>query len=194
MANTMARHVGRLPGMQLSMVVAALLMTASLSAADIEGRLSVPKPDHAVVYVEAVAGTFSGGKTKMDQRNKVFYPYVLAVVKGTSVEFQNSDDMTHNVFGVGADEFNLGNWTKGVVREHTFNKPGQVTLLCNVHQEMEAYVLVLQNPFFAQPDSGGKFRIANVPPGEYVVTAWYQGKVRKQKVKVPDTGTTTVSF
>ena len=194
MTNTWTQHVGRLPGMQLPMVVAALLVPASLVAADIEGTLSVPKPDRAVVYVEGVAGTFAGAKAKIDQRNKVFYPYVLAVVKGTTVEFHNSDDLAHNVFGVGADEFNLGNWTKGIVHEHTFNTLGEVTILCNVHQEMEAYILVLQNPFFAQPDSGGKFRIANVPPGEYVVTAWYQGKVRKQKVKVPGVGNATVSF
>ena len=194
MRKDMVKSVGKRLAMRLPMVVAALFVPAFLRAADIEGTLSVPKPDRAVVYVDGIAGTFSGGKAKIDQRNKVFYPYVLAVVKGTTVEFHNSDDMVHNVFGVGADEFNLGNWTKGIVHEHTFNKLGEVIVLCNVHQEMEAYILVLQNPYFAQLDSGGKFRIANVPPGEYVVTAWYQGKARKQKVKVLGTGTATVSF
>ena len=194
MSKNMVESVGKSLATRLPMVVAVLLVPAFLRAADIDGTLSVPKPDRAVVYVDGIAGTFNGGKAKIDQRNKVFYPYVLAVVKGTTVEFNNSDDLVHNVFGVGADEFNLGNWTKGIVREHTFNKLGEVILLCNVHQEMEAYVLVLQNPFVAQPDGSGKFRIANVPPGEYVVTAWYQGKVRKQKVKVLGTGTATVSF
>ena len=194
MSKDIVKSVGKRVAAWLPMVVAAVLIPASLKAANIEGTLSVPKPDRAVVYVETVAGTFNGGKAKLDQRNKVFSPYVLAVVKGTSVEFQNSDDLLHNVFGVGADEFNLGNWTKGIVREHTFDKVGEVTLLCNVHPEMEAYLLVVQNPFFAHPDSSGKFRIENVPPGEYVVAAWYQGKVRKQKVNVLGTGTTTVSF
>ena len=194
MSIEMIKSVGKRVATRMPMVVAALLMPASLKAANIEGTLNVPKPDRAVVYVEAVAGTFNGGKAKLDQRNKLFSPYVLVVVKGTTVEFQNSDDLVHNVFGVGGDEFNLGNWTKGVVREHTFNKVGEVTLLCNVHPEMEAYVLVVQNPFFAPLDSGGKFRIENVPPGDYVVAAWYQGKVRKQKVKVLGTGTTAVSF
>ena len=189
-----ASVVDRSLATRLSVVVVVLLVPGFLSAADIEGTLSVPKPDRAVVYVDAIGGTFSGGKAKLDQRNKVFSPYVLPVVKGTTVQFLNSDDLVHNVFGVGADEFNLGNWTKGIVREHAFNQAGQVTLLCNVHPEMEAYILVLQNPFFAQPDTSGRFRIANVPPGEYVVTAWYQGKARKQKVKVPGTGAVTVSF
>lgn len=190
----MVESVGKSWARRLPIAMAVFLVPAYLEAADIEGTLSVPKPDRAVVYVEGGAGTFSSGKAKLDQRNKVFSPYVLPILKGTTVVFLNSDDLVHNVFGVGADEFNLGNWTKGIVREHTFNKLGDVIILCNVHQEMEAHVLVLQNPYFAQPDGSGKFRIANVPPGQYGVIAWYQGKVRKQKVTVPATGTATVSF
>lgn len=163
-------------------------------ATDITGAVTVPKPDQAVVYVETIAGTFRGERVKMGQQNKVFLPYVLPVVKGATVEFQNSDDLEHNVFGVGADEFNLGNWTKGIVREHSFDKLGDVIILCNVHKEMEAHVLVLQNPYFARLDNSGNFRIANVPPGDYVVKLWYRGKVKKQSVKAPATGSITVEF
>ncbi len=173
----------------------AVLVSAALpGGGDIIGTLTVPKTDQAVVYVETVTGAFHGEHAKMDQRNKVFSPYVLPVVKGTTVEFINSDELQHNVFGVGADEFNLGNWTKGIAREHTFNKLGEVAILCNVHPEMEAYILVLQNPYFAKPDSSGKFRIEDVPPGEYVVKAWYHGKTKKQTIKVPATGSVTVAF
>jgi plastocyanin len=190
----MTRIVDRILTAPLLVATMLLVAPACLSAADIEGTLNVPKPARAIVYVDTVAGTFESGKAILDQQNKVFSPYVLPVVKGTSVEFHNSDELLHNVFGVGADEFNLGNWTKGVVRQHTFTKSGEVTLLCNVHPEMEAYVLVLQNPYFARPDGSGKFHIANVPPGTYVVKAWYQGKVKQQNVKVPATGNVTVSF
>ena len=184
-----------LRGAQVLVVLAALLLPAGwLRAGDITGTVSVAKPDQAVVYVETVAGTFRAERARMDQQKKVFSPYVLPVVKGTPVEFINSDELLHNVFGVGADEFNLGNWTKGILREHTFNKLGEVAILCNVHPEMEAYILVLQNPYFAHPDSSGKFHISNVPPGEYVVKAWYRGKTKKQTVKVPPTGSVTVTF
>ena len=57
----------------------------------------------------------------MDQQNKVFLPQVLPVLQGSTVEFHNSDTLQHNVFGIGDDEFDLGNWNAGVVREHTFN-------------------------------------------------------------------------
>lgn len=171
-----------------------LLVSACLQAGDIEGVISVASPDRAVVYVEKVSGVFHGERVKMDQQNKVFLPFVLPVVQGTTVEFNNSDDLTHNVFGVGDDEFNLGNWTKGIRREHTFSKLGEVSILCNVHPEMEAYILVLQNPYFVHPDGSGKFRIVGVPPGEYVVKAWYRSKTKKANVKVPANGTITATF
>jgi plastocyanin len=180
---------------QLLVTLAALLGLATWTmAGDIVGKLGVAKPDHAVVYVETVPGTFNGGRAKMDQMNKVFIPYVLPVLKGTTVEFHNNDNMQHNVFGVGAENFDLGNWTKGIVHEHMFSKVGDVTILCNVHHEMEGHILVLQNSYFARLDSGGAFRIANVPPGTYVVKAWYAGKIRKQTVIVPATGSVNVAF
>ena len=190
----MDKTVGTRIVVQVVVVAALLVSAARLRAGEITGTLAVARSDQALVYVEAVPGTFHGERIKIDQRQKVFSPYVLPVVKGTTVEFHNSDELQHNVFGVGADEFNLGNWTKGIVREHTFNKLGEITILCNVHPEMEAYVLVLQNPYFARPDSSGKFGIVNVPSGDYVVKAWYRGKTKKQMVKVPATGSVTVTF
>lgn len=163
-------------------------------AGDIIGALAVPKPNQAVVYVERVPGTFHGENAKMDQQSKIFIPYVLPVVQGTAVEFHNSDNLQHNVFGVGGDKFNLGTYTQGMSRSYTFNKLGEVAILCNVHPEMEAYILVLQNPYFTQLDGSGKFRIADVPPGDYVVRAWYHGKTKQQNVKVPAKGSVTVSF
>lgn len=163
-------------------------------AGELVGTVSVPKPDQVVVFVDGVQGTFLAKTAQVDQKSKLFVPYVLPVVKGSKVEFHNDDNLAHNVFAVGSDEFNLGTFGKGAVREHTFNKDGDVTLLCNVHPEMEGHVLVLDNPYFARPDASGKFQIAGVPAGEYVVKAWYAGKVKKQNVKVPASGSVAVNF
>lgn len=178
-------------------VLALLLVSVFVgccAAGDLRGTVSVPKPDQVIVFVDGVKGTFPAKDAQIDQQSKVFLPYVLPVVKGSKVAFHNDDNLAHNVFGVGADEFNLGTFNKGAVREHTFNKNGEVTLLCNVHPEMEGHVLVLDNPYFARPDAGGKFQITGVPAGEYVVKAWYAGKVKKQNVKVPPSGSVTVTF
>ena len=178
----------------LAVFVVLSLSAAHLKAGDVVGALTVPKPDQAVVYVDTVSGTFHGGTAKMDQQAKVFIPYVLPVVQGTAVEFHNSDSLQHNVFGVGADKFNLGAYAQGAARSYTFNKLGEVAILCNVHPEMEAHILVLQNSYFTQPDGSGKFRISDLPPGDYVIKAWYHGKTKQQNVKVPATGSITVSF
>ncbi len=174
--------------------ILVLKLASNLFAGDIEGTVNSTRLSFVVVYVDKVPGYFKGGHAVLDQRSKVFTPAVLPVVRGTTVEFRNSDDLRHNAFGVGADEFNLGDWTKGVTRQHTFYKLGDVTILCNVHPEMEAWVLVLQNPYFAQPDSQRKYRISNVPPGEYVLKAWYRGKAKTQNVKVPPTGSVSANF
>jgi plastocyanin len=175
-------------------LVAITISVSRLSAGDIVGTVGVPKPDHAIAYVEKVAGTFPVGKAAMDQKNKLFVPYVLPVVQGTTVEFHNSDNLQHNVFGVGADEFNLGTYGGGASKGIAFNKPGEVDILCNVHPEMGGYILVLQNPYFARLDSSGKFRIAGVPPGDYVLKVWYEGKAKKQNVKVLAKGDVSVRF
>ncbi len=175
-------------------LLAGFILVQSCFAGDIVGSVSAPEPDHAIVFVEGVKGTFPVKDAVVDQQSKVFVPYVLPVLKGTKVSFKNDDHLAHNVFGVGPEEFNLGTFGQGTVREHTFNKPGDTTLLCNVHPEMEGHVLVLDNPFFARPNAGGKFQIAAVPEGEYVVKAWYAGKVKKQTVKVPASGSVTVAF
>lgn len=187
--------MGRIKGIaSLTMLVVAFLLASIMRAGDIVGTLSVPKPDHVVVYVERVPGTYHGGQAKMDQLHKVFLPYVLPVVQGATVEFHNSENLQHNVFGVGADEFNLGTYNQGMSRPHIFSKLGEVAVLCNVHPEMEAYILVLQNPYFAQPDASGRFRIANVPAGEYVLKAWYESKIKKQNVRVVAKGDVSVGF
>jgi plastocyanin len=163
-------------------------------AGDIVGTVSAPKLDRVVVFVEGVKGAFPAKDAAIDQQSKVFIPYVLPVVKGAKVTFHNDDNLAHNVFGIGPDEFNLGTFNKGAAREHTFNKDGDVTLLCNVHPEMEGHVLVLDNPYFARPETSGKFQIAAVPAGDYVVKAWYAGKLKKQNVKVPASGSVSVTF
>ncbi len=170
-------------------------LAGALRAGDITGAIGVPTPGHAVVYVEKVPGTFHPtGHALMDQKDKLFLPYVLPVVEGTTVEFHNSDNLQHNVFGVGSDEFNLGSYGQGASKGYAFNKLGEVDILCNIHTEMAGFILVLQNPYFAQPDAGGHYRIANVPPGQYTLKAWYEGKSKKQAVTVPAHGEVAANF
>ena len=131
---------------------------------------------------------------EMDQKGMLFVPHVMPVVVGTTVRFLNSDAVAHNVFSPEA-KYNLGTWPQGESRDHTFEKPGAYTQLCRVHPEMEAFVVVLETPYFAVTERGGTFRIADVPPGKYTLIAWSEKlKTGKQDVTVESGKATTVEL
>ncbi|KKL67154.1 hypothetical protein LCGC14_2137840, partial [marine sediment metagenome] len=104
----------------------------------------------------------------------------------------------HNVFtpDACANKFNLGTWPKNEMRSFTYDKLGcESVLLCNVHPEMEAFVLVLQNPYFAVPDGSGNFRIDNVPPGRYTLKVWNDRlRAEEQEISVSNSGITDLQI
>jgi plastocyanin len=164
----------------------------------VTAKVSKYKRD-TVVYIERVEGRFPPPEkhAKMDQIELVFIPHVLVVLKGTTVDYHNGDDIAHNVFSPDdvADKMNLGTWLSGEVRPYTFNKPGDAVMLCNVHPEMEAFVVVLQNPYFAKTDKDGNYIIENVPPGDYTLKVWNQKyKTKSKMVDIKEGDTITVDF
>ena len=109
------------------------------------------------------------------QREKTFLPHVLAVPVGTSVQFRNDDRIYHNVFSiVKPNEFDGGIRAAGATYVKTFNHPGIVQLLCNIHATMNAYVVVVDSPYYAKAQASGAFKIHNVPPGRYDASAWHE--------------------
>lgn len=171
----------------LRCVAPALLAALALAAphrafADAEpGAIAgevVSKPQKlragVVVHVEKASGPFRPPTQPvvMDQKGMKFVPRVLPLLRGTTVNFLNSDAVRHNVFTPDGDKYNLGSWPTGEAKAKVFPKAGVYRQLCNVHPEMEAFIVVLDNPFFAVTDDTGHFRIEGVPPGTYTLTTW----------------------
>ena len=130
-----------------------------------------------LVYIENVPGKFSppNGKIIMDQKDLRFYPKLLPILVGSTVTFLNNDDVMHNVFSPDkcAGSFDLGTWPKGQFKTHTFNKANCfLRILCNVHPDMQAWIVVLQNPYFVKTDSLGEYEIKNIPEGKYKLKVW----------------------
>ena len=155
----------------------------------------------AVAYLEQVPGTFAPPvkPTEMDQRGKQFMPHVLPIVVGTTVRFLNNDPTRHNVFSPDKEKYNLGTWPRGQARDRTFgacaNVPCAYVQLCLLHPEMEAYVVVLQNPFFATTNADGRFEINNVPPGTYSLAVWHaKGKAQPKPVTIDGANRAVVDF
>ena len=190
---------------QVSALSLLLLSFGALAfAGEIKGKVAVHgirSAEDIAVYVDAIAGKTFDAPSKpavADQKNMTFVPHVLVVLKGTTVQFLNSDPVGHNVYwpSISGNKklgHNLGTWPQGQRKSFTFGDPGIVPLLCNVHPEMAAYVIVSPTPYFAVTDKSGEFKIDNVPDGAYTVTAWHEGaKNKSNPVKVA--GDTTADF
>lgn len=165
-------------------VLAVALPAARLLAADgsISGTVKatgLASNADAVVYVQVATGAFKppAQPVTLDQRKMQFIPHVMPVLAGTTVKFLNSDPTPHNVFSPDGEKYNLGTWPEGQSKDYTFSKcakfPCVYTQLCRVHPEMEGFVIVLSNPFYAVSDKEGHFAISGVPAGAYTVAVWH---------------------
>lgn len=179
-------------------------VTHLASAGNIVGKVKahgVKNSADAVIYIEKIEGkSFPAAKDHalMDQKGLKFHPHVLPILAGTTVDFLNSDDVLHNVFSPDAcaDKVNLGTWPKGQKRSFVFKNPGcQAVLLCNVHPEMEAFVVVCETPYFAVSAADGSYEIKDVPPGKYTLKIWHE-KLKGQpiQIEVPEKGEGKADF
>jgi plastocyanin len=170
--------------------------TAASWGGDIQGKVSAPgmrSAGNIAVYVDTILGKKFDPPTEhvvIDQRRMTFAPRVTVVLRGTTVDFLNSDTVAPNVYwpsisGNKKLAHNLGTWPKGEKKSFQFNDPGVAALLCNVHPEMSGYVVIVSTPYFAVTDADGSFEIKNVPPGTYTLKTWSEdGKVTTQPVTV----------
>ena len=160
---------------------ATLAVAVNAHAGTLHGKISGGKGE-SVVYLQGGAGKGSAGSEHpvMNQKGLMFEPHILVVQQGTTVEFLNSDTVAHNVFwpSINGDKklgHNMGTWPQGEKRSYTFNTPGVIPLLCNVHPDMAAYIIVSPTPYFAKTDKAGNYEIKGVPDGTYTLTAWHEG-------------------
>jgi plastocyanin len=162
--------------------------------------LAPVNPPAAVVYLE---GDFKGqgsvpkSPAQVAQKNVAFAPDLLPVLVGTAVEFPNMDETYHNVFSYSKTKrFDLGRYRKdekpSVV---VFDKPGAVTIHCEIHERMRGTILVLETPHFQKTDTAGRYRLEHLPPGNYVLKAWVAGDdVRQRPVELKGGMTLHVDF
>ena len=185
---------------KLLFIILFILSVNMAGAETIRGTVKYKSADDvekAVVYIENADGAFTPPKKNpiMDQIGMRFIPYVLPVLIGTTVDFHNSDGLLNNIYtpSWAGHKFNLGTYPKGVVRPFTFDRLGEVAVLCNIHPHMEAYILALKNPYFVVPDKDGKYQIKDLPPGVYNLKMWYKKAVSPVKSITVENGKETVA-
>jgi len=126
----------------------------------------------------------------MEQKDQAFGPRVLAVPVGATVAFPNRDPIFHSVFSVSpVKRFDLGKYGRGKSKSVRFAKAGVVNVYCDIHSDMEAFVLVLTTHVFTQPDGNGAFALPPVPAGDYTLHVWHPDRPElKREVQVPASG------
>ena len=161
---------------------AAFILGGAAQAASLTVELldNKGKPlSEAVVWIEPATGDPSAVAADqplvMDQQKRLFTPYILPVQRGTRVIFPNSDPINHHVYSFSpAKRFELRLHHQGdSAQEVRFDKPGLVTLGCNIHDWMLGFILVLDSPWFAQTDAQGRAQLTYTPAAGQRLRVWH---------------------
>ena len=157
----------------------AVSIASPLAAATIDARVADARGNavrDAVVYAVPNGRELPLAKKTavMDQKNRMFIPHVLAVQVGTSVRFPNSDDIRHQVYSFSpAKTFQLPLYAGTPANPLVFDKPGVVTLGCNIHDQMNAFIIVLETPYFDKTAADGRASLGGLEAGRYTLHVWY---------------------
>ncbi|HEX8490579.1 MAG TPA: carboxypeptidase regulatory-like domain-containing protein [Chthoniobacterales bacterium] len=157
-------------------------------------------PPAAVVYLEGdfrAQASAAKSPAQVAQKNIAFAPDLLPILVGSTVEFPNMDETYHNVFSYSKTKrFDLGRYRKDEKPTTVlFDKPGAVTIHCEIHERMRGTILVLETPHFQKTDTVGRYRLENLPPGNYLLKAWVAGDdVRQRPVELKAGMTLHVDF
>jgi len=211
-------------GFSILILVIALAAESVRAQAVIEGTIQLPKPSvdrglnqryaassdtplapsnppAAVVYLEGDFRSQQNNNLKaparMAQKNIAFAPDLLPVLVGTAVDFPNMDDTYHNVFSYSKTKrFDLGRYRKDEKPTTiVFDKPGAVTIHCEIHERMRGTILVLETPYFEKTDTAGRYRLEHLPAGSYLLKAWVAGDdIRERPVELKAGMTLHVDF
>ena len=161
-----------------AMLAASLACVAHAATLDVTVRDAAGHPvADAAVYATPASGAteVKGARSvEIEQADREFVPYVSVIQTGTSVAFPNRDPILHHVYSFSpAKTFEIKLYTGKAPTEYVFDKPGVVTLGCNIHDWMIAYIVVVSTPHFTRTDAAGAARLRDLPAGAFELRAWH---------------------
>ena len=170
-----------MPKLVLALIAACLAGPAFAADVTVEVRNSAGQPVRdAVVMIRPNGGVAPGTPMKaswpliMAQQNVQFAPYVLIAPVGSVVSFPNKDKVRHHVYSFSTPKkFELKLYGKDESRTITFDKPGAVSLGCNIHDSMIAYIYVSDTPFAAKSGADGLAVVRGAPAGGSTLLVWH---------------------
>jgi plastocyanin len=202
----------------------ALSFPAALATGRVEGRVSItipvtaapPSAAYGARRVERPAGRTGSElanvvvfiqnapkpaelpvtRARILQENETFIPRVVAITRGSAVDFPNGDPFFHDVFSLSRSAtFDLGSYPKGQTKSHVFRRAGLVKVYCHIHSHMSASIMVFDHPYFTMPRPDGTFALEAIPEGTYQISAWHEriGEHR-QSIRIEAGRTSEIQF
>ena len=174
----------------------SIFAAGAAQAGDVKGKVSaegLSSAEAIAVYIDAIPDKKFDPPAQhvtVDQRDMKFIPHTVVIVRATTVDFLNSDQVPHNVYwpSVGGNKtlrHSLTIVSPGEKKSFQFDNVGAAQLLCNMHSDMMGYIVVVPTPYFALTGSDGAFTIKDVPPGTYTLKTWSaEGKPTAQTITV----------
>jgi plastocyanin len=189
----------------LVILFGAFFFASLAQAGEVKGKVSAPglkSAENIAVYIDAIPGKkfdHPAQHVSVDQRKLTFIPHTIVILRGTTVDFLNGDNVAHNVYwpSINGDKrlrHNLTIVSPDQKKSFEFDDLGTAQILCNLHPDMIGYIVVVPTPYFALTASDGTFTITNVPPGTYTLKTWSEdGKPTTQTITASD-ATTSVEL
>ena len=129
----------------------------------LDGAGAVPRPLPA-----------AAPRREVVQEDQRFVPQVTVVPVGATVQFPNRDKVQHHVYSLSKPKrFEIPLYEAGESTAVVFDRPGLVTLGCNIHDHMVGYIMVVNTPHYALTGADGAVHLEQVPPGRYRVGVWH---------------------
>ncbi len=142
----------------------SLTITTSDSNAPVAG---------AVVYLDRV-DKVAPISAEIYQKGREFHPKVLILPVGSQVEFPNRDNTQHHVYSFSpAKTFNIELYAGKPPTPVLFDNPGIVELGCNIHDHMQAFIVVSQTTAIGQTDGNGRVTLPVSDAGPQTVKIWH---------------------
>lgn len=158
----------------------AVLTAAPAWAGDLAVSLKTPAGQpvvDAVIMVTPQSGKGAlriGSSYRMAQKGLQFQPFVLIAPVGAEVSFPNLDTVRHHVYSFSTPKrFELKLYGRDETRHVRFDKPGVIAVGCNIHDDMSAYIRVVDTPYAAKTAANGEVTISGLPAGPATITIWH---------------------
>ena len=179
--------------MNLKLLTILLTLALLFSSVSLAAGLQVQVIDEqgkpvtgAVVFLESAAASAAVkpvDDARIVQKDKTFIPDVLVIPRGTAVYFPNEDTVRHHVYSFSAIKpFEIKLYVGTPAAPVLFDQSGVAVLGCNIHDEMIAWVVALDTPYYSRSDQQGISRLEQVPAGSYTLRVWHKDLLNEQDV------------